>query len=140
VTQIESYQGTDNLEAMEAAHRYNAFLTDLINHHAPTVGTILDYGAGVSTFARLIDNTGRTIVCLEPDHTLANDLKGAGFETHLASQTINDQSCDFIYSLNVIEHIEDDSAAIAEMFRILKPGGTLLLYVPALQSLYSTGF
>jgi len=39
-------------------------------------------------------------------------------------------------SLDVIEHIEDDNAAIASMRDSLKTGGTLILSVPALSRLY----
>ena len=43
-----------------------------------------------------------------------------------------------IYSLNVLEHIEDDTAIVRELRRKLKPGGKLLIYVPAFQVLYSS--
>ena len=39
--------------------------------------------------------------------------------------------------VNVLEHIEDDGAALAELYRVLKPGGRLLLFVPALKFLFS---
>ena len=38
--------------------------------------------------------------------------------------------------LNVIEHIEDDIIALKNAFKLLKPGGTLILEVPAGPSLY----
>jgi SAM-dependent methyltransferase len=37
----------------------------------------------------------------------------------------------------VLEHIADDAAAVAELYRCLRPGGRLLVYVPAFQVLYS---
>ena len=42
------YEGTDNLEAMEAAVNYNGFLDEVINKYAPAKGTFLDFGAGTS--------------------------------------------------------------------------------------------
>jgi SAM-dependent methyltransferase len=42
-----------------------------------------------------------------------------------------------IYSLNVLEHIDDDLGTLESLKAYLKPGGTLLLYVPAFQVLYS---
>ena len=48
-----------------------------------------------------------------------------------------DQSFDCVLASDVLEHIENDKAALAEWFRILKPGGTLILGVPAFMFLYS---
>jgi ubiquinone/menaquinone biosynthesis C-methylase UbiE len=46
-------------------------------------------------------------------------------------------SIDVITALDVLEHIADDAAAIAEMARICKPGGLAIVTVPAYQSLWS---
>lgn len=132
------YQGTDNLEAMAAAKRYNAFLLGLIDTYAPVKGSILDFGAGVGTFAKMVSAPERDIVCVEPDAGQAELLKQAGFQTFGDLHDIAADSIDFIYSLNVIEHIEDDADAVRELLRILKPGGQVLIYVPALQVLYSS--
>src|SRR5262249_30499806 len=43
---------------------------------------------------------------------------------------------DTIICLNVLEHIEDDVEALRNMRKLLKPGGKLLLYVPANPRLY----
>ena len=51
--------------------------------------------------------------------------------------SVADASYDTILLVNVLEHIEDDAAALAEFYRMLKPGGHLLLYVPALSFLFS---
>src|SRR6478609_8816267 len=44
---------------------------------------------------------------------------------------------DLAASLDVIEHLEDDLAALREMRRVVKPGGALLVTVPAYQWLWS---
>ena len=48
-----------------------------------------------------------------------------------------DGTFDLALALDVIEHVPDDLAALAELNRVLKPGGTLLVTVPALQLLWS---
>jgi SAM-dependent methyltransferase len=47
-----------------------------------------------------------------------------------------DAFADVIVLLNVLEHIEDDEAAIAELFRIVRPGGSVIIEVPAGASLF----
>lgn len=48
-----------------------------------------------------------------------------------------DNCFDLVVALDVIEHLEDDGKALAEYGRILKPGGSLLLTVPAYRWLWS---
>jgi len=45
-------------------------------------------------------------------------------------------SVDFVYSLNVLEHIEEDVRTISECYRILKQGGYCLFVVPRGDKLY----
>ncbi|HRQ33498.1 MAG TPA: class I SAM-dependent methyltransferase, partial [Anaerolineales bacterium] len=52
-------------------------------------------------------------------------LNAAGEFLPLPSQTF-----DLILSHEVIEHVQDDRAAICEMIRTLKPGGRLVLFCP----------
>ncbi|MEC4806233.1 MAG: methyltransferase domain-containing protein [Jaaginema sp. PMC 1079.18] len=49
-----------------------------------------------------------------------------------------DESFDIITSISVIEHIpnQGDSQAVRELWRVLKPGGKLLLTVPCLKNYY----
>jgi SAM-dependent methyltransferase len=46
------------------------------------------------------------------------------------------QRYDSIVMINVLEHIEDDVAALASLRRLLVPGGRVVLYIPALNGLY----
>ena len=38
--------------------------------------------------------------------------------------------------INVLEHVENDEELLSTIHQVLKPGGTLLLFVPALPGLY----
>ena len=131
-----SYSGRDNLEAMKQATRYNAFLVNLIRSHAAGK-RVLDHGAGAGTFARPVAAGGANVVCMEPDDGLRDELAQSGLEVTASLADIEEGSVDYAYTLNVLEHIRDDGQAITELYRCLKPGGRLLVYVPAFQVLFS---
>jgi SAM-dependent methyltransferase len=46
---------------------------------------------------------------------------------------------DYLFSFDVLEHIEDDEAALSSRLSWLKPGGVLLLSVPARMNLWTSG-
>lgn len=130
--------GTENLEVMEAAVRYNAWLLDLVRGTLGPAHRVLDFGAGRGTFARVLNGeAGREVVCVEPDAAARDVLAAAGLRASAASSDIGDASVDAVYTLNVLEHIDDDVAALRDLLRCTKPGGQLFIYVPAFDVLFS---
>ena len=49
---------------------------------------------------------------------------------------LHDNSVDALVLLNVFEHIEEDAKGMAQLYRILKPGGIVVIEVPAGSHLY----
>ena len=47
-----------------------------------------------------------------------------------------DETFDLVLATDIIEHVDDDSAAVAEMARVLRPGGHAILTVPTFQSIW----
>ena len=131
-----SYSGRENLEAMKHAQNYNRYLIDLIKRHAPK-GDILDFGAGAGTFARPLADAGFNVVCVEPDEALRCTLADQGLTAVGSLDKVADSTLDYIYTLNVLEHIEDDASAVTALVERLKPAGKLFIYVPAFDCLYS---
>jgi SAM-dependent methyltransferase len=56
----------------------------------------------------------------------------------IESMPFADNSFDLTLALDVIEHVPDDLQTLRELFRTLRPGGLLLVTVPALRMLWST--
>jgi len=54
------------------------------------------------------------------------------------SLPVKDGTIDIVCALDVLEHIEDDFSAMQELNRVLKPGGFLVLTVPAFMFLWSS--
>ncbi len=133
----EQYTGTDNLEVMEEAVNFNAYVARLVIGLARPRDRVLDFGAGTGTFAQRLRDAGWPPACIETDPGLAGRLRERGFETHASLDAIPAASLDYIYSLNVLEHIEDDAAALVALLQRLRPGGRLGLFVPAFPLLFS---
>ena len=54
----------------------------------------------------------------------------------LETTPLHDACADVVLALDVLEHIEDDVAALREAARMIRPGGVLIVSVPALPSLW----
>ena len=136
------YSGTDNLQILECAVNYNAFLKNLILRSLPLHPPqhkiqIIDIGAGIGTFAEMLKKVNCDVTCIEPDKNQFNIVQEKGFKVFASIDEIPDNSIDFIYCLNVLEHIKNDKEKFAEWIRKLKIGGKILIYVPAFNCIWS---
>ncbi len=138
------YEGRD-LEVLAKLPNYYDWIVDTFRPWLK--GHTMEIGAGVGTIARRIVDEVDHLDLVEPSVNLP-ELSQRGLTDNpkvaIISETLEqrlpqmtDESCDTIVMVNVLEHIEDDSAALKELNRILKPGGCLLLFVPAIKILYS---
>jgi SAM-dependent methyltransferase len=106
----------------------------------PADPRILDAGCGSGRFMVELSKLGLvtgvelsdTSVALARQRELGEVVAGSVLEMPFA-----DGSFDLAVSLDVIEHLEDDLAALRELRRTVAPGGALLVTVPAYQWLWS---
>lgn len=137
IAETRTYSGTDVLAVMEKAVNYNRFLSNLVEKYASPNDSILDFGAGTGQFAKVLELKGYEILCVEPDASLNKGLSQAGLKAVRSLDLVEDQSIDYGYSLNVLEHLSDDVSALRKLYAKLKPNGRLLVYVPAMLWLYT---
>ena len=96
-------------------------------------GCILENGCGVGMYVEHLSSFGGTVIGLEYDFERAAEartrsphiLNAAGEFIPLPSSTF-----DLILSHEVLEHVQDDCAAVCEMVRVLQPRGRIVLFVP----------
>jgi SAM-dependent methyltransferase len=65
---------------------------------------------------------------------LATDIRvlpSVDFASDATALPVADHSVDVVVSLELLEHVTDPAAALAEMARVLKPGGTVMVSVPS---------
>lgn len=134
----EAYSGVENLEVMAEARRYNEYLLSLVVERSNGVRHLVDFGAGAGTFARPLQERGYRVTAVEPDEALRSRIFHQGIAAVAGIEAIPDRSAPFIYTLNVLEHIEDDLAVLRALRRKLCPGGRLMIYVPAFAVLFSS--
>jgi 2-polyprenyl-3-methyl-5-hydroxy-6-metoxy-1,4-benzoquinol methylase len=133
------YSGTDTLEVIAKAKKYNSFLEVLVLKYAPEDGFILDIGAGIGTFVQMLNAKGYSnILAIEPDVEQCTRLINSGLKAEISVENVSDNSVDFIYSLNVLEHIKNDKEVLQTWMAKLKPCGRIFVYVPAFNRLSSS--
>jgi SAM-dependent methyltransferase len=96
-------------------------------------GLVLENGCGVGMYVEKLTAIGSHVIGLEYDFERAIEARvnsdkifnAAGEFIPLPSSIF-----DLILSHEVIEHVQDDRAAICEMIRVLKPGGRAVIFCP----------
>ena len=97
-----------------------------------------EFGAGTGALAEIWRSEFNiNPICIEIDPALITILRNKGFTTYNNLNLVNN-SLAFIYTSNVLEHIKNDSRALKEIKKKLRPGGMLAIYVPALPFLYTS--
>ena len=102
------------------------------------VGRVLDIGCGDGLFFGALARFGE-VDGLEPDEALLGDPR---WRSRIAIGRLGEgfrpgRTYDLVLMLDVLEHIEDDRAALESAYALTRPGGVLLLTVPALSWLWS---
>jgi SAM-dependent methyltransferase len=107
----------------------------------PPRGPLVEVGGGNGFVALGLQRAGHDMVVLEPDPSGALAARRRGIEHVIcgAFQDVGfaDGSIAAIGLFDVLEHIEDDAAALAAFHRCLAPGGLMYIAVPAYQWLTS---
>ena len=136
------YAGTE-LDILAGAVNYHRWI---LAGFRPYLGkTVAEVGAGIGSVSKLLLETPlERLIAFEPSANLypvlARELEG---ENRAAA--INDvfrpsstpDGVDSIVYINVLEHIENDRGELESATQALRPGGHLLVFVPALAWLYS---
>jgi glycosyltransferase involved in cell wall biosynthesis len=138
--------GYVTLERIGKLTNYNDWIWQSI---APWVGNrVLEVGAGIGNMTRVL--YGRDLIVatdleLPYLHILKNrfarnpTIKVERLDLN-SDDTLELKRYEFdtVVCLNVLEHIENDEAALQRLHEVLQPGGRLVLFVPADQKLFGT--
>ncbi len=142
--QDHSYEGHD-LAALFALRNCQKWIA---GHFAPYLsGHVAEFGAGIGAISQWLANHAERMDLIEPSGnlvTILTDRLGNRSNVSVFAETMQDYvargSADTLNAavlVNVLEHIDDDTVALIGLKRLLLPSGYLLIFVPAMPSLYS---
>jgi len=136
------YEGKDVLDIMSkyAVNRNNSIEEFIVRHFR--LGQInghrriLEFGAGTGEFLNRFSRYSQlSTYAVEIDEAYVSTLS----RTHVTYRSLEEVSeqMDFVFAIDVLEHIQDDEGILRVLFAKLKQNGLLLIYVPARPELYS---
>lgn len=133
------------LHALDDAVNYRDWIFELTLPHLTRAASILEVGAGRGTFTHLLAELSPTCA-IEPgpsafaalasrfaDHP---DVRAFQIGTTELGQ-LKGECFDVVFLSNVLEHIDDDVAALKALRGVLRPGGRIVVFSPAFELLYS---
>ncbi|MEC4003556.1 class I SAM-dependent methyltransferase [Flavobacterium sp. SUN052] len=97
-------------------------------------GRILDIGAGVGDFLSVAKNNGWQTIGIEPSDKAKAIAKNKGVSFVEKLSELENNSFDIITMWHVLEHVPDLENQIAELKRLIKPNGTIIVAVPNFKS------
>jgi SAM-dependent methyltransferase len=106
----------------------------------PGPGRALDIGAAGGGNTRVLQAHGWQAVALEYSDSAAGVARSRGIPVMRADGRylpVSSATCGLVTAFDVLEHIDEDYLAAAEMARVLRPGGTALIAVPCDMALWS---
>lgn len=122
------------------AHR-NRVIAAVLDRFPPA-GILLDLGAGNGFVAQHLQRCGHRVAALEPSTTGAENCRlqrglGQVICAEFVQADLHSESVPSIGAFDVLEHIEGDADAVAEIARVLTPNGMFYGTVPAHMALWS---
>jgi SAM-dependent methyltransferase len=106
----------------------------------PATGQALDIGAAGGGNTRVLQSHGWRALALEYSDSVAEVARTRGIRAIRADARdlpLASDTCDLVTAFDILEHIDEDNLAAAEIARVLKPGGAALIAVPCDMALWS---
>ena len=131
-----------NWEAKYAGGRFqrrSTFFIEQVLPHLPQGGQWLDAGCGTGYFSRLLADRVSTVLGVDASGLMIHEARrratqdaAVTFELidtierlHFPNESFHGAIC-----LSVLEYLDSPTSCLAELYRVLRPGGTLVVSLP----------
>jgi SAM-dependent methyltransferase len=142
----EAHYIGNELELFKHARNWKRYYSAFFRKHLK--GDVCEVGAGLGETTRfLCDGTQNSWLCIEPDRGLSAEIEAKKLTGELPSvievltgtlENLEDtRKFDAVIYIDVIEHIRDDKAELERAVARIRPGGHLVILVPAHNFLFS---
>ncbi|MCK5862301.1 MAG: class I SAM-dependent methyltransferase [Candidatus Hydrogenedentes bacterium] len=105
-----------------------------------TAGTTLHVAPETYVAILARQNTGHHYIVTDLFFERLQAGNGTPFQSDIQQLSLPDRCVDTLICFHVLEHIKDDRAAVAELYRVLKPGGVAYIMVPINTTFEETQF
>lgn len=120
-------------------------VAELLAGRIPPGSAALDVGTGTGESLGVLRGAGAAVVAgtdlslhaLRIAHRHGTDAAGGVLASYAEQLPFADDTFACLISTDVVEHLDDDVVALAEYRRVVRPGGTVLVTVPAYRGVWS---
>ncbi|MES3005126.1 MAG: class I SAM-dependent methyltransferase [Patescibacteria group bacterium] len=140
--QINHYQTLYDSEKTHWWYRVRReFVHKLINEYFAGRNdlSILDVGCGTGALMKELEVYGE-VFGVDFSEQAVDFCKSRGIKNikrSIMEELLHeDKTFDLVLALDVLEHIPDDKKGLSEIYRVLKPGGVVIIFVPAFSFLW----
>lgn len=138
--------GEAALETISGLGRFNEWMYETIRPYCH--GRLLEVGSGIGNLSQCFLDDGADLVMSDLRPAYVRRLEGRFPGREVCSIDLVDPRFeavagrhlgryDTVFALNVVEHIADDVLALENCRRLVRPGGTVLVLVPAYEALHN---
>lgn len=139
----------ERLDRLDRVHWFYSGKRAIVRHWVERFVTLgrddllIDAGMGAGTWLVEMSRTCRVLGLDDHDESLAvagprlAAVGGQALKTTLDHVDLPDACANVVTLLDVLEHLDDDRGALREMIRLTRPGGLIVITVPALRWLWS---
>lgn len=130
------------LDSLRAAHNYRDWIFGMCE---PFLGdSVLEVGAGHGDFTQMLVGTDRSVTAIDLSQRCVDRLQdeySGDANVEVLAGDIGVVKPEPRYSaavmINVLEHIDDDLQTLVDLRDRLRPGGSVIVFSPAFDGLYS---